>query len=121
MSTEKGLDTQVGERGLLLSGGQKQRLGIARAFLKNSPIIIFDEATSALDNESEFYIKKAIEILMKDKTVISIANRFSTINNVDKIIVIDEGKIVEQGSQTQLFQNTKGKFKKLYDLQTNIG
>ena len=118
MSTEKGLDTQVGERGLLLSGGQKQRLGIARAFLKNSPIIIFDEATSALDNESEFYIKKAIENLMKDKTVIIIAHRFSTINNVDKIIVIDEGKIVEQGAQTQLLQNTNGKFKKLYDLQT---
>ncbi|CCY23654.1 phospholipid-lipopolysaccharide ABC transporter [Brachyspira sp. CAG:484] len=118
MSTEKGLDTQVGERGLLLSGGQKQRLGIARAFLKDSPIIIFDEATSALDNESEFYIKKAIENLMKDKTVIIIAHRFSTINDVDKIIVIDEGKIVEQGSQTQLLQNTKGKFKKLYDLQT---
>lgn len=118
MSTEKGLDTQVGERGLLLSGGQKQRLGIARAFLKNSPIIIFDEATSALDNESEFYIKKAIENLMKDKTVIIIAHRFSTINNVDKIIVIDDGKIVEQGSQTQLLQNTNGKFKKLYDLQT---
>lgn len=121
MSTEKGLDTQVGERGLLLSGGQKQRLGIARAFLKDSPIIIFDEATSALDNESEFYIKKAIENLMKDKTVIIIAHRFSTINDVDKIIVIDGGKIVEQGSQTQLLQNTKGKFKKLYDLQTNIG
>ena len=121
MSTEKGLDTQVGERGLLLSGGQKQRLGIARAFLKNSPIIIFDEATSALDNESEFYIKKAIENLMKDKTVIIIAHRFSTINNVDKIIVIDEGKIIEQGSQTQLLQNKNGKFKKLYDLQTNIG
>ena len=120
MSTEKGLDTQVGERGLLLSGGQKQRLGIARAFLKNSPIIIFDEATSALDNESEFYIKKAIENLMKDKTVIIIAHRFSTINNVDKIIVIDEGKIVEQGSQTQLLQNTNGKFKKLYDLQANF-
>ena len=118
MSTEKGLDTQVGERGLLLSGGQKQRLGIARAFLKNSPIIIFDEATSALDNESEFYIKKAIENLMKDKTVIIIAHRFSTINNVDKIIVIDDGKIVEQGSQTQLLQNTNGKFKKLYNLQT---
>lgn len=118
MSTEKGLDTQVGERGLLLSGGQKQRLGIARAFLKDSPIIIFDEATSALDNESEFYIKKAIENLMKDKTVIIIAHRFSTINDVDKIIVIDEGKIVEQGSQTQLLQNPKGKFKKLYDLQT---
>ena len=118
MSTEKGLDTQVGERGLLLSGGQKQRLGIARAFLKNSPIIIFDEATSALDNESEFYIKKAIENLMKDKTVIIIAHRFSTINNVDKIIVIDEGKIIEQGSQTQLLQNKNGKFKKLYDLQT---
>lgn len=120
MSTEKGLDTQVGERGLLLSGGQKQRLGIARAFLKNSPIIIFDEATSALDNESEFYIKKAIENLMKDKTVIIIAHRFSTINNVDKIIVIDEGKIVEQGAQTQLLQNTNGKFKKLYDLQANF-
>ena len=119
MTTEKGLDTQVGERGLLLSGGQKQRLGIARAFLKNSPIIIFDEATSALDNESEFYIKKAIEKLMKDKTVIIIAHRFSTINNVDKIIVIDKGKIIEQGSQTQLLQNTHGKYKKLYNLQTN--
>lgn len=121
MSTEKGLDTQVGERGLLLSGGQKQRLGIARAFLKDSTIIIFDEATSALDNESEFYIKKAIENLMKDKTVIIIAHRFSTINDVDKIIVIDEGKIVEQGSRNELLQNPKGKFKKLYDLQTNIG
>lgn len=117
MSMEKGLDTHIGERGLLLSGGQKQRLGIARAFLKNSPIIIFDEATSALDNESEFYIKKAIENLMKNKTVIIIAHRFSTINNVDKIFVIENGKIAEQGTQNELLQSVNGKFKKLYDLQ----
>ena len=94
-SLQQGLDTQIGERGILLSGGQKQRVAIARAFLKNAPIIILDEATSALDNKAEAIVQKAIENLMQDKTVFVIAHRLSTIQNANKIVVINQGEIVD--------------------------
>ncbi len=97
-----GINSEVGERGVKLSGGQKQRIQIARAILKNSPILILDEATSSLDAKSEKEVHEALNILMKDRMVIIIAHRFSTIQNVDKIIVIDEGKIVESGNPGEL-------------------
>ncbi len=103
-----GLDTQIGERGILLSGGQKQRVAIARAFLKNAPIVILDEATSALDNKAEAIVQKAIENLMQDKTVFVIAHRLSTIQNADKIVVINEGEIVEIGSHEELLTIENG-------------
>jgi ATP-binding cassette subfamily B protein len=98
----QGYDTVVGERGIRLSGGQRQRVGIARAFLKEAPIIIFDEATSALDTESETRILEALVDLMAERTVISVAHRLSTLKNFDRIIVIDAGEIVEDGSITEL-------------------
>ena len=112
-----GLDTQIGERGVLLSGGQKQRVAIARAFLKNAPILVLDEATSALDNKAEAVVQKAIENLMQDKTVFVIAHRLSTIQNADKILVINEGKIVESGTHEELLKNECGAYKVLYDMQ----
>lgn len=112
-----GLDTQIGERGILLSGGQKQRVAIARAFLKDAPIIILDEATSALDNKAEAIVQKAIENLMKDKTVFVIAHRLSTVKNADKIAVINEGQLVELGNHDQLMAIENGKYKSLYDMQ----
>ncbi len=116
-SLSSGLDTQIGERGILLSGGQKQRVAIARAFLKNAPIVILDEATSALDNKAEAIVQKAIENLMKDKTVFVIAHRLSTIQNADKIVVINEGKIVEIGTHDELLQISEGAYKLLYNAQ----
>ena len=112
-----GLDAQIGERGILLSGGQKQRVAIARAFLKNAPILVLDEATSALDNKSETVVQKAIENLMRDKTVFVIAHRLSTIRNADKILVINEGEIVESGTHEDLLKNECGAYKILYDMQ----
>lgn len=100
----KGIDSEVGERGVRLSGGQKQRIQIARAILKNAPILILDEATSSLDAKSEKEVQEALDHLMKDKLVIIIAHRFSTIQNVDKIIVIDQGTIVDSGSPKELAQ-----------------
>jgi len=97
-----GLDTVIGERGGLISGGQRQRLGIARAILKNAPILILDEATSSLDNEAEAIVQKAMESLMTDKTVIVIAHRLSTIRHADRIVVMRAGRIIEQGSHAQL-------------------
>lgn len=114
---EKGLDTDIGERGSLLSGGQKQRLSIARAFIKNAPIVILDEATSALDNKSEAVVQKAIENLMKDRTVFVIAHRLSTVQNADKIVVINDGRIVESGSHEELLQKENGAYKALYNAQ----
>ncbi len=116
-SLKKGLDTQIGERGILLSGGQKQRVAIARAFLKNAPILILDEATSALDNKSEAVVQQAIENLMKDKTVFVIAHRLSTIRNASKIVVVNQGEIVEAGTHEELMQHECGAYKTLYDMQ----
>lgn len=114
---KNGWDTQIGERGVLLSGGQKQRVAIARAFLKDAPIIILDEATSALDNKAEAIVQKAIENLMKDKTVLVIAHRLSTIQNADKIVVINAGKMVECGTHEELLKIEKGHYKTLYNMQ----
>lgn len=115
-SIEKGLNTEIGERGVLLSGGQKQRIAIARAFLKNAPIVILDEATSALDNKSEAIVQQAIDNLMKDRTVIVIAHRLSTVQNADKIFVINSGEIVEEGSHQDLLQK-QGAYYTLYQAQ----
>jgi subfamily B ATP-binding cassette protein MsbA len=116
-SLEKGLDTQIGERGILLSGGQKQRVAIARAFIKNAPVVILDEATSALDNKSESFVQKAIDNLMKDKTVFVIAHRLSTIKNANRIAVIHEGELVELGNHEELMGIDNGHYKTLYEMQ----
>ncbi len=118
-SLEKGLDTQIGERGMLLSGGQKQRIGIARALLKNAPILVLDEATSALDNQAEHIVQQAIENLMKDRTVFVIAHRLSTIQNADRILVIKGGYLVESGTHDELINIPDGEYKKLYEMQFN--
>ena len=112
-----GLDTQIGERGVLLSGGQKQRIAIARAFLKNAPIVILDEATSALDNKSEAMVQKAIDNLMADRTVIIIAHRLSTVRHADKIVVVNYGKIVETGTHEELINNPDSIYGALYQTQ----
>ena len=116
-SLEKGIDTNIGERGVLLSGGQKQRIGIARAFLKNAPILILDEATSALDNEAEKIVQQAIENLMKDRTVFVIAHRLTTVQNADRIAVIKNGELVELGSHNELIEIEGGVYRHLYDSQ----
>ena len=113
---DDGLDTVIGENGASLSGGQRQRLAIARALLRNSPILVLDEATSALDTESERAIQSALAALQKDKTVLVIAHRLSTIENADEILVVDQGKIIERGThQALLAQN--GAYSQLYSLQ----
>ncbi|MDH4443003.1 MAG: ATP-binding cassette domain-containing protein, partial [Candidatus Fonsibacter sp.] len=109
-------ETIIGENGIKLSGGQKQRLSIARAILKDSPIILLDEATSSLDSESEAVIQKAIENLTKNKTTIIIAHRLSTIMNCDKILVFDSGQIVDEGSHEFLVENSSI-YKNLYEKQ----
>ena len=116
-SLKDGLNTVIGERGVLLSGGQKQRVAIARAFLKNAPVLILDEATSALDNKAEAVVQKAIDNLMQDKTVFVIAHRLSTIQNANKIVVINHGEIVEEGTHEQLMNIENGAYKALYDMQ----
>jgi subfamily B ATP-binding cassette protein MsbA len=113
----KGIDTIIGDSGNKLSGGQKQRLSIARAVLKNPPIMILDEATSALDTESERLVQVALENMMKNRTSIVIAHRLSTIQNADEIVVMQKGEIVEQGTHNQLLLN-KGVYKKLVDMQS---
>lgn len=114
---EKGVDTQIGERGVLLSGGQKQRIAIARAFIKDAPIVILDEATSALDNKSEAVVQQAIENLMKDRTVFIIAHRLSTVRNADKIIVVNYGEIVESGTHEELLKQENSIYGSLYRTQ----
>lgn len=116
-SLEKGLDTQIGERGVLLSGGQKQRIAIARAFIKNAPIVILDEATSALDNKAEAVVQKAIDNLMKDRTVFIVAHRLSTVRNADKIVVVNYGEIVEEGTHEELLAKENSVYASLYNSQ----
>ena len=114
---ENGLDTKIGARGSLLSGGQRQRLAIARAFIKNAPVVILDEATSALDNKAEAVVQRAIDNLMQDRTVFVIAHRLSTVQNADKIVVINDGEIIETGTHEELLQEENGAYKALYNAQ----
>lgn len=116
-SLPNGIDTVIGERGVTLSGGQRQRIAIARAMIRNSQIIVLDEATSSLDNESELTVQKALDNLINNKTVITIAHRLSTIKNADRIIVLNDGQIVEQGTHEELLKIQNGNYKNLYDIQ----
>ncbi|NDK54625.1 ABC transporter ATP-binding protein [Pontibacter fetidus] len=119
-SFPEGLDTLVGERGIKLSGGQRQRIAIARAILKNPAILILDEATSSLDSESEQLVQQAMDVLMKDRTTIIIAHRLATIRKADKILVIDGGEIVEEGSHEELSANDNGIYANLLRLQFEL-
>lgn len=112
-------ESYVGERGIKLSGGQRQRIAIARAILKDAPILVLDEATSSLDSHTEKFIQESLNLLIKDKrkTVIAIAHRLSTLKYMDRIIVLDKGKIVEEGTHTQLIRDKKSLYKKLWELQ----
>ncbi len=116
LNLEHGYDTEVGERGVKLSGGQKQRIAIARVFLKNPPVLVFDEATSALDLESEHFIQEALEKLAHNRTTFIVAHRLSTITNADNIVVIEEGRVKEQGTHEELMKK-KGAYYKLYSVQ----
>lgn len=117
MDTEKGYDSMVGDRGIKLSGGQKQRIAIARAFLKNAPILVLDEATSALDSETEIAIQKSFDKLSRGRTTIAIAHRLSTLRNMDRIIVVNRGRVVESGSHTQLLRK-RGEYYRLWQMQS---
>ncbi len=117
MASEEGFDTNIGDRGCKLSGGQRQRISIARAILKNPPILILDEATSALDTESEHLVQQALDNLMKGRTTLVIAHRLSTIKNADIICVLQDGRIIEQGNHDQLIEKA-GAYKHLVDMQT---
>ena len=117
LSLPEGYDTIIGEGGSTLSGGEKQRISIARAILKDAPIIILDEATSSVDPENEQALLSAIQELTKDKTLISIAHRLSTVRNADQIIVIDQGRVVQQGKHNELLQKD-GIYRKFLSLRT---
>ena len=116
-SLPNGYDTVVGERGQKLSGGQRQRIAIARAVLRNPPILILDEATSAVDNETEAAIQKSLDYITKNRTTIAIAHRLSTSRNADRIYVMDHGKVVEMGTHDELVANN-GIYTGLWNLQT---
>ncbi|MBX2991975.1 MAG: ABC transporter ATP-binding protein [Bacteroidetes bacterium] len=115
-----GYDTKIGDRGTKLSGGQRQRISLARAILKNPPILIFDEATSALDTESEILVQEAVERTLAGRTSVVIAHRLSTIQHSDRIIVIEKGEIVEEGKHASLLANSNGVYKRLYELQFQV-
>jgi subfamily B ATP-binding cassette protein MsbA len=117
MAMEEGYETNIGDRGAKLSGGQRQRISIARAILRDPPILILDEATSSLDSESERLVQDALLAVMKDRTSIVIAHRLSTIKFADQIIVIEKGKIAEIGNHDELLRKG-GIYKRLHDLQT---
>ncbi|MBL8030405.1 MAG: ABC transporter ATP-binding protein [Candidatus Doudnabacteria bacterium] len=114
---KNGYSTLVGERGIKLSGGERQRVAIARAILKNAPVLVLDEATSSLDSESEMYIQQALKNLMQDKTVIVVAHRLSTIMQMDRIVVVENGRIAEQGKHSELLKAKKGIYQKLWGIQ----
>ena len=119
MALPQGYNTDIGQRGVKLSGGQQQRVSIARVFLKNPPILIFDEATSALDNESEKAIQDSVEALTQNRTTIVIAHRLSTVRNAQRIVVLNDGQIVEQGSHDALIASN-GTYANLYNMQSRI-
>src|SRR3546814_7636856 len=116
LEMENGYETSIGDRGVRLSGGQKQRICIARAVLKNPPIMLLDEATSALDTESEKLVQEALNNLMKNRTSLVIAHRLSTIQKADHILVLSEGEVVEEGNHKQLMER-QGVYRKLIEMQ----
>jgi ATP-binding cassette subfamily B protein/subfamily B ATP-binding cassette protein MsbA len=120
MQLPEGYDTLIGERGVKLSGGQKQRLSIARAVLKDAPILILDEATSSVDTETEVLIQQALERLMKGRTTIIIAHRLSTVRNADKIVVLDDKSICESGTHAELMNLETGLYRRLYSVQREL-